>query len=319
MKRLSSALAILSCIALLGAGCGPSKDTSTSTGTDTSATPRGDVNQDICAFFTPDFVHSATGRTIVRVEPSKIAGVFACRYFLDYSEDFFLLPDGSTMPGGPNIDIVLDNLNVEKQKTGLTALGARIGTDSRVDMEHYVVRREKDDSVWEVALVINPNRFVWVSTLNEGHLTDEEVIGLAAKMADLIQGRSTLRIEKNPIDLSAPEADTSPTQEGAVRSFFDAIGGKDIEGALAMMDADDGTKAGWRQNFGQLASLKVVAVEPTFQEEWTAERQTYKTELDVKLQSGDEAMGWTNGRNFRWVTMQKVGDLWKVHELANNP
>ena len=317
MKHLPifTALAVL---VLFGAGCGTSK-TSSSTTAPPSSAPHGDVDQDICKFFTPDFVHSATGKTIVRVEPSTIAGVFSCRYYLGYKEDFFKLPDGKVMPGGPNIDIVLDNLSVENQKIGLTSMGAKIETDKRVNMQHFVVRREKDNSVWDVDLVINPNRFVWVSTLNEGDLSDDEVIDLAAKMADLIQGRSTLRIEKNPVDLSPPKVDTSPTQEQAARSFLEAIAAKKTDDAIAMMDANDETQAGWRKNFGQLASLTIVKIEPAFQDEWTADRQTYKAELDVKLVSGNASMGWENGKNFRWITVQKEDGAWKVHELANNP
>jgi len=307
-----ASISIFALITLLGAGCQPSNSTPGS-----AQAPRGDVGTDICGTFTPDFVHSATGKTIVRVEPSQLKGFFTCRYYTDYKEDYY--KEGTfKAPGGPNIMIALENLSVATQKKGLTDMGATIETDPRINMEHYIVRRSKDHSVWEVALVINPMRFVWTD-VTAGAITDDETIQFAAKMADLIQGRSSVKIEKNPVDLTPPKVDTSPTQEQTVRAFLEAIANKKTDDALAMMDANAETKAGWKTNFEQLKTLTITKIEPIYQEEWTAERQSYKAELEVKLVSGNASMGWVNGKNFRWITVQKVGGTWQVHELANNP
>ena len=305
-------VSVFSLIALLGAGCQSSNSTPGS-----AQAPRGDVGTDICGTFTPDFVHSATGKTIVRVEPSKIAGLFTCDYFTEYKEDYY--HEGTfKAPGGPHITIALENLSVANQKIGLESMGAKIETDPRINMEHFVVHRTKDNSIWEVALVINPMRFVWTD-VTAGAITDDETILFAAKMADLIQGRSNVKIEKNPVDLTPPKVDTSPTQEQTVRAFLEAIANKKTSDALAMMDANAETKAGWKTNFEQLKSLTITKIEPIYEEEWTAERQSYKAELEVKLVSGNASMGWVNGKNFRWITVEKTGDKWLVHELANNP
>jgi hypothetical protein len=279
---------------------------------------KGDVDTDICKQFDADFVYSATGKPIVKVEPSPVAGIFSCNYYTDYKEDFYKDEGNSVvMPGGPSINIVLDNLNVEKQKEGVTFMGATLGEDPRINMEHYIVYRE-DGSIWEVALVINPNRFVWTD-YSHNALTDEELILFAAKMADRMQGRK-MDIQKNPVADAEPVKEAVvplPSNEDLVRNFFTLIGENKIQEALAMMDANEDTKQGWGVNFNLIKSLKIKSLEPVFPEEWTDSRVTYKVVLDAQVK--EEMYGWSNGENYRWVTLEKTGDKWLVHELANNP
>jgi len=311
--KLPIFIAVAAC--LLAAGC--AKNDKAAGGPAATGTPKGDVSNDICAYFTPDFVYSATGKTIVRMEPSPIAGVFACDYFTDYKEDYYKDVNFSA-PGGPHISIVLDNLNVERNKEGVKYMGASIETDPRIKMEHYIVRRSNDKSIWSIDLVINPDRFVWTDVTGKA-ITDDELIAFGAKMAELIQGKLSFKIEKNPVDLTPPRVDTTATQKQTVQTFLENIGNGKISEALDMMDANDNTKAGWWQNFNTLESLKIKSLEPNMQEEWTNDRQLYKAILDVKLKSGEGGLGWENGENYRWVSVQKTGDKWFIHELANNP
>jgi len=310
--------ALFAGVIFVGAGCG-AKPGAMSADKGGLVDRKGDISEDICREFTADFVYSATGKTIVRVEPSPIAGVFACDYFTAYDPNFYKLPEGKTMPGGPHISIVLDNLNVEKQKEGIKYLGGAVETDPRIKMDHWIVRRSKDNSVWGVHLVLNPDRFVWTDSLNKA-ATDEEIIDFAAKMAEKIQGKLSFKIKTNPVDLAAArEAELGASQEAAARSFFDAVAGGKTDDALTAMDANDQTKAMWKTNFAAIRSLKISGVEPAFKEEWTPTRQVFKFTLDVKVTPQGEEFGWSNGKNSRWLTLEKKGDVWRVTELANNP
>lgn len=317
-KLLFGLMTIIMAVSL--AGCGSAGQKPGGSADDSSAgTIKGDVDNDLCKYFTADFIYSATGKPVVRVEPSKLAGVFSCDYFFDYKEDFY--KDSASkivMPGGPHVTIVLDNLNVEKQKEGLKLLDAGIETDPRIKMEHYIVRRTKDKSIWEVALVINPNRFVWADYEAKA-LTDDQLIELGAKMADLIQGRK-IEIKSNPVQLTEDKpADLGGSQQAVALQFMGFLASGKAADALSMMDASDQTKQMWLTNFQSIKSLKVKKTEEAFKEEWTPERQVFKFILDVSVTPAGEQIGWENGTNFRWVTLQKTGGKWLVHELANNP
>jgi hypothetical protein len=281
---------------------------------------KGDISNDICKEFTPDFIYSVLHKPIVKVEPSKLATVYACDYYTDYKVDFYKDEKYNFVgPGGPSISIVLDNLNVAKQKEARKFLGLTLDTSAKINMENIVSYRA-DKSIWSVDLIINPDRFVWANYSNKA-ITDDELITLAAAMADKIQGRLKINIEKNPIDLeAAAEQALGESQEKIASQFFDYLAGKKIQEAIAMMDANDDTKQGWAVNFNTIESLKVNKIEEAFKEEWTPSRQTFKMELEVRVNSEGEQMGWENGKNFRWVTLEKnASGVWVVHELANNP
>ena len=313
--------AALFCGLLVLAGCGAKSGVGPAAG-GPGAGPKvtkGDISDDICQEFTADFIYSATGKTIVKMIPSPLATVHSCEYYTSYSQDYYKLDGGKVMPGGARIMIVLDNLNVERQKEAMKFLDAGVETDPRIKTEHYIVRRSKDKSVWSVDLVINPNRFVWADS-SGGALTDDEVIQLAAKMAEKIQGQLSFDIKKNPVDLAAAhEAELGASQEAEARSFFEAVSAGKIEDALKSMEANDQTKAMWKTNFTAVKSLKVTKVEPAFKEEWTSTRQVFKFMLDAKVAAQGEQFGWENGKNFRWLTLEKKGDAWRVTEIANNP
>ena len=76
----------------------------------------------------------------------------------------------------------------------------------------------------------------------------------------------------------------------------------------------------WGVNFNTIESLKVNKMEEAFKEEWTATRQSFKVELSVKVKPEGEQMGWDQGRNFRWISLEKnASGQWMIHEIANNP
>jgi hypothetical protein len=58
-----------------------------------------ELSTDICKDFSADFVYSAIGKPIVRVEPSTIAGIFRCEYYTTYQTDYYKLPNGTAQPG----------------------------------------------------------------------------------------------------------------------------------------------------------------------------------------------------------------------------
>lgn len=277
---------------------------------------------DVCTYFDADFVYSATGKPILKVEPSPIASLshLHCQYYTEYKDDYYKISDTKTMPGGPWISIHHETaLDVEKQKEGNKALGWTLKTDPRIGMEHFLVIQE-DGLINEIYLVMGPSEFVSINRSSSQILSEEEDIIFAAKVAEKIQGKLSLEIKKNPaVLIEEKKVDTAPTQQDIAEQFINFLVDKKINDALNMMDADEQTKQMWGVNFNTIKSLKVESVEPYWVEEWTADRQTYKFTLDASVTPEGESYGWENGKNFRWVTVQNNNGVWQVHELANNP
>ena len=288
-----------------------------------------EVCDDICRQFDADFVYSATGKPIRRVEKPHGDTTRGCNYYTRYEPDYYKIGAGQTEPGGPFIAIVLDNLSIENQKKGARIFNRRVSTDPRIKMDHIIITQTKNDLIWSIDLIINPNRYVWTNQRN-GALTNEELIEFAARIADRLQGRETLQIRKNPVEFKRLLLMKARTSSGGgkhrtgtigevVKDFFSLIDKNRPDLAVAMMDANEQTKAMWATNFKAIKSLKIQSIKTVYEDEWTLEDQIFKVELQIKLFSGGSAYGWTNGRNYRWVRLKKTGDRWMVHELANNP
>lgn len=286
---------------------------------DTRTSVKGDIGTDICAEFSADFIYSVIKKPIVKVEPSKLPSVYSCDYYTDYKEDFYKDEKYNFVgAGGPSITIVLDNLNVEKQKEARKYLGMTVESSLKINMENMITYRE-NKSIWSADLIINPNRFVWANYSHQA-ITDDQLMDLIAAMADKINGRLKIKIEKNPVDLAAAKAaELGSSQEQVVRDFLNAIAAKDIQKALGMMDANENTKQGWGVNFNTIKSLEIKKMEEAFKEEWTPTRQTYKATLKIQVTEQGLQMGWENGDNFRWITVEKNANGWQIHEVANNP
>jgi len=287
-----------------------------------SADIKGDIDTDICKAITADFVYSATGKPIVKVQPDWMLPQQACRYYFTYDPNFnSQFEDQKFRAGGQLIFMMVENLSVEKQKQGLEFLDATYKTEPTIKMENMATYRE-DGSLRDIRLIINPNRYVRIETNNgKKGITESELINFASKVAEKIQGNLSFEIKKNPVELQEEKpAELGESQQAITDNFLSSLSALKIQDALAMMDADESTKQAWGVNFNTIEKLEVKKVEEIFKEEWTASRQTFKVELEVKVKPEGEQMGWQNGVNYRWITLEKnTSGQWLVHELANNP
>ena len=285
-----------------------------------STSIKGDVGNDICKEFSANFIYSATGKTVVKVEPDGLYPKTACRYYFTYDPNFYKDPSGKVLGGGgEEIFMQVENLSVANQKKGVESMGATVKTDSRIKMENMVTFRE-NGTVWDVKLIINPNRFVWMDSSNNA-LTDEQLIDFAVKVAEKIQGKLSFSVKNNPIDFEAQErAAMGESQQAIASSFLNDLATSKIDEAIKLMDDSDENKQGWKTNFSTIQSLKVNKIEEAFKEEWTSTHQEFKAELDVKVKPEGLQMGWEQGKNYRWIVLEKnEAGTWLVHGIANNP
>ncbi|HNT30222.1 MAG TPA: hypothetical protein PKL83_04700 [bacterium] len=101
--------------------------------------------------------------------------------------------------------------------------------------------------------------------------------------------------------------------------FCTYLADSEFDAALELMDADATTKQAWKTNFSTLEKLKIESVGPVRIAEWTDSRQIFKVHLTATVSPEGEELGWMNGENERWISLQKNGDRWQVHEFAYNP
>ncbi len=301
--QLSAFTTFIFCVLIfMGAGCG--RNDKGAVLDDNGIGNRGEIEiRDMCGQFSAEIIEEASGKQIVKTE-LKNNGAY-CQYFTEYSDDYYKLPNNKVSPGGLYFSLNYENLSIENQKKSHEFLDRTITTDPKIPMEHFLVIQE-DGIINEVYLVIDENHFFSINRSSNKVLSEEEIINFAVKIAGIIKK-------------GIPKVSQSANQIEVVRKFFDYLSEKNVDEALKMMDANADTKQGWGVNFNTIQALKIKNMEPVYEEEWTSVRQVFKADLEIKSTDAGEQYGWNQGINMRWVTVEKNGDTWLIHELANNP
>jgi len=116
-----------------------------------------------------------------------------------------------------------------------------------------------------------------------------------------------------------------PSDKDIIRNFVSLIeDGEAGKAALTMKTKDDTELQAWAVHFNAINSFKLLKIEKANEESWTNNKHIYKVALDVWMdpKSADAPIpyyGWENGENTRWITLEKVGDVWKIAEIATGP
>lgn len=292
------AIVIIGAVIALGNKKGGTTSTITSTGTEKSENFFKDMT-DMCSTLTKEQVSDLLGKPVIKTNSLTTGTLHSCQYYLNDTQA---------------VIINNDFLNVEKQKKGHEFLDRKITTNPKIPMEHFLVIQE-NGLINEIYLVLGPDNYVSINRTSSKTLTEEEVVSFAQKLAGVITGKTPLT---GSSATNTPAVVPLPQETDIVHTFFNLIGEKKPSDAVGMMNvSDDSQKQAWAVQFNAITSIKVLNVVP-------AGEHTYKVTLDVKM-NPDSAnapipyYGWENGKNIRWITLEKVGNLWKVQGIATGP
>lgn len=326
MKKFTIILSLLFAVAFVLTGCTPKdtgagknenkKETKTEEKKEEAKKDKESGVADVCNFFPKELVETAIGRKIAKVETNDLADK-ACYYYTQWIENYENSYSGGKKPGGPKIVVVYDTKDFAKDKISNEKSGSKYSNDPSIPMSNWVVRNNIN-KIWLVALDLGDEKYIRMKSFDDA-VTGEELVKIGIEFAKKIKG-----------DPSISSGNTEPTQtkenasaggaKQATTNFFENLSALKIQDALALMDADQNTKQAWGVNFNTITSLKIKNISEIYKEEWTDTHEAYKVELDVKVKPEGEKIGWQNGTNFRWITVEKNSSgQWMIHELANNP
>ncbi len=264
---------------------------------------------DLCNVLTKEQVSELSGKQVIKTVPLTSGTLHSCQYYLNDSQA-----------------IVINNdlLNVENQKKGHEFLGRKIITNPKIPMENFLVIQE-DGLINEIYLVLGPNNYVSINRTSSKTLTEDEMISFAIKLAEVVIGKTPLTKSETPPSPTAKAIVPLPQETDIVRNFFNLIAEKRASDAVSMMSVtDDSAKQAWAVQFNAITSMKVLTIEPSMPNDWTDTKHTYKVTLDVSMNptSANAPIpyyGWENGQNIRWVSLENVGNLWKIQGIATGP
>lgn len=166
-------------LAIFLAGCDNKTTADTITPTILESSPTNIVStkiiadETICSQISQEFVAKVTEIEIARTGTINDTSITACDFYLTNEEK------------SPYIAIVLNkNLDVEVQKSFVLKQKLVIGTDPRIETDHYVVTAPIDGRIVNINLVLNPTNFIRIDKNVERAIDNEGMIKLASAIAE---------------------------------------------------------------------------------------------------------------------------------------
>jgi hypothetical protein len=129
------------------------------------------IVEDICGQFTQAFMENMLGKKITKIEPSKVATLNNCTYYLDDKE---------------NILLNLEYLPIENQKKGSESLGRKTEKSTQIPMDNLIVWQD-DNLINTIYLVLSPNKFLSLRPSSKNTIDKDSFVKLAANIATAIK------------------------------------------------------------------------------------------------------------------------------------
>jgi len=131
---------------------------------------------DICAQFDKTFVAAVLGPSIVEASRPQ-AGVASCEY---------RTAPAATTNNVRTVSIILGHDKVSDLRSGIVGLGGSTATDQRIKMDHFI-RRQADGTISSIYLVLDPNRYIYVTRSQVNFPSEEQMVLLASKVAEALK------------------------------------------------------------------------------------------------------------------------------------
>ncbi len=113
-----------------------------------------------------------------------------------------------------------------------------------------------------------------------------------------------------------------PTGIDIIRVFIALINEKHTPEAVSMLSPtaapDETSKQAWGVTFNAFSSLSLTTIDAYDQSSWTDMKEIYKVVLHASLKPTANIL-WDEGENTRWITVEKINDVWKVSGVATGP
>ncbi len=143
------------------------------------------------------------------------------------------------------------------------------------------------------------------------------------------KSKADSQIENNlPTDAPKIKEVTPLQKEDNISSFFKLINEKRIPEAIAMMNPalypDESSKQEYAVQFNAFEFVEAKSIEPFDKNSWTNDSQLYKVIINAKMKPGCESapipcFGWENGDNVRFISLEKINNVWLISAVATGP
>lgn len=129
------------------------------------------ILEDICTQFSQKFMEKMIGKTIVKLEPPVVTGLYNCSYYFN-DKNYLMLR--------------LEYLSAEDMKKGHEMLGRQVKSDPSIPMKNYIIYQE-NGQINETYLILSDNKFLSFDRSTVDAMTNDEVLAFARRLATKVK------------------------------------------------------------------------------------------------------------------------------------
>ena len=285
----------------------------------------------VCQLFPKEKIEELIGKQFLEIKPGQNQTQRYTEYYCEYRQEKlpYSIEHGNPPQAPKNISIAFVSGNIDSLKEVYKLNKEKIEENKDIPFPHHLVYNENGKFLRleaflspNVELIIN----TWWSTLSQDEAI-KFVKDFALYLKDFIQKKGqTGNVSPTPkLEKEAGGGVPLPSDEDIIRNFVNLVEeGSADKAALMMKTKDDTELQTWAVHFNAINSFKLLKIEKANEENWTDNKHIYKVVLDVWMdpRSADAPIpyyGWQNGENTRWISLEKVGNIWKIAEIATGP
>ncbi|MDH7476082.1 MAG: hypothetical protein QHH09_01255 [Microgenomates group bacterium] len=292
--------------------------------------------KNVCEIFKKEKIEEFLGKTFHSVKNGENKTSKYTEYYCEYYQE----PPGFTYEG--NVPIPSKRIPISFVKGDITGIresyklsGYSIKQNSEIPFPHQLVYNQKNQ-LQRLEIFLADDLDLIVNTF-QSNLTSDEALNFVKKFAlyvkDLSENKTSSQSQQpNPTTNSQTSGTVPlPQDEDVLRNFVNLIEEGKPDDAAKMMKISDQSPPqanselqAWAVQFSNITSFKLLKMEKTNENQWTDIKHIYKVVLDVWMNPDSASApipyyGWENGENTRFITLEKVGNLWKIAEIATGP
>lgn len=292
----------------------------------------------LCELFPKEKIEELSEKSILNTEFKPHKEVSFSQYLCRYYQEEAKYGEVSKVNIAKHIAIglVIGKKQIKRTEEGYKMLNYTTKKDTNIPFNHLLVFDEKG-KFHHLDLLLSEDYKLTIETW-WSLLSSDEALNFVKKFSlyfkDLVENK-TEQSQKQKDILTPSNSSTSanqtvplPQDEDIIRDFvFKIEEGKADEAAKMMKineqnsDQANSELQAWAVQFSNITSFKLLKMEKANESEWTDTKHIYKVVLDVWMdpRSANAPIpyyGWQNGENIRWLTLEKVGDTWKIAEIA---
>lgn len=282
----------------------------------------------VCEIFPKEKIEELSGKGVVAVEQKPHKELDFSQYLCLYYQEPAKYSEISKVNIAKNISVgvVVGKKEIERSQEGYKMLKYTTKEDKDIPFNHLLVYDEKGKFHHLDLLLADDYKLTletWWSLLSE-----DEALEFAKRFALFFED---LAKEGGKISVSSNQAVPLPQSEDIVRTFAELIDEGKADEAARMMKTSDASPLqanselqAWAVQFASIKSFKLLKIEKANESEWTDTKHIYKIIVDVLTDPSSANApipyyGWENGQNTRWLTLEKVDNLWKIAEISTGP